>query len=77
MEFYFGSFVVIAKGLHTNLNRSNQESSIPFRPDIEGLRALAVESGGQVIHRDGDHLTASYSRSLAAALLQRLRDSGQ
>jgi peptidoglycan/LPS O-acetylase OafA/YrhL len=27
---------------HTNLNRSNQKPSIPFRPDIEGLRALAV-----------------------------------
>jgi peptidoglycan/LPS O-acetylase OafA/YrhL len=25
-----------------NLNRSNQKTSIPFRPDIEGLRALAV-----------------------------------
>jgi peptidoglycan/LPS O-acetylase OafA/YrhL len=24
------------------LNRSNQKPSIPFRPDIEGLRALAV-----------------------------------
>jgi peptidoglycan/LPS O-acetylase OafA/YrhL len=32
----------IAEGLHTNLNRSNQATSIPFRPDIEGLRALAV-----------------------------------
>jgi peptidoglycan/LPS O-acetylase OafA/YrhL len=32
----------IAKGLHTNLNSSSQKSSIPFRPDIEGLRALAV-----------------------------------
>jgi peptidoglycan/LPS O-acetylase OafA/YrhL len=28
--------------LHTNLHRSNQGTSIPFRPDIEGLRALAV-----------------------------------
>lgn len=28
--------------VHTNLNRSNQKASIPFRPDIEGLRALAV-----------------------------------
>jgi hypothetical protein len=27
--------------LRTNLNRS-QKTSIPFRPDIEGLRALAV-----------------------------------
>jgi peptidoglycan/LPS O-acetylase OafA/YrhL len=32
----------IAQALHTNLNRSNQKPSIPFRPDIEGLRALAV-----------------------------------
>ncbi|HMH12010.1 MAG TPA: hypothetical protein VK578_02770 [Edaphobacter sp.] len=24
------------------MNRSNQKTSIPFRPDIEGLRALAV-----------------------------------
>jgi peptidoglycan/LPS O-acetylase OafA/YrhL len=32
----------IAEVLHTNLNRSNQKTSIPFRPDIEGLRALAV-----------------------------------
>jgi peptidoglycan/LPS O-acetylase OafA/YrhL len=34
-----------------------------------------LEAGGQVIYRDGDHLTASYSRSLAAVLFQRLRDS--
>src|SRR5580704_2821579 len=32
----------IAEGLHTNLNQSNQNATIPFRPDIEGLRALAV-----------------------------------
>ena len=36
-----------------------------------------LEAGGQVIYRDGDHLTASYSRSLAAVLFQRLRDSEQ
>jgi peptidoglycan/LPS O-acetylase OafA/YrhL len=36
-----------------------------------------LEIGGQVIYRDGDHLTASYSRSLAAVLFQRLRDSEQ
>jgi peptidoglycan/LPS O-acetylase OafA/YrhL len=36
-----------------------------------------VEAGGQIIYRDGDHLTASYSRSLAAVLFQRLRDSEQ
>jgi peptidoglycan/LPS O-acetylase OafA/YrhL len=36
-----------------------------------------LEAGGQVIYRDGDHLTASYSRSLAAGLFQRLRDSEQ
>jgi len=34
-----------------------------------------LEAGGQVIYRDGDHLTASYSRSLAAVLFQRLKDS--
>lgn len=28
--------------LHTNSHRSNQGTGIPFRPDIEGLRALAV-----------------------------------
>jgi peptidoglycan/LPS O-acetylase OafA/YrhL len=36
-----------------------------------------LEAGGQVIYRDGDHLTASYSRSLSAVLFQRLRDSEQ
>jgi peptidoglycan/LPS O-acetylase OafA/YrhL len=36
-----------------------------------------LESGGQIIFRDGDHLTASYSRSLAAVLFQRLRTSEQ
>ena len=36
-----------------------------------------LETGGQVILRDGDHLTASYSRSLAAVLFQRLRNSEQ
>jgi len=128
------------------LNRSNQKTSIPFRRDIEGLRALAVglviashaglpflrggcgrwrffpsfrlsyykppdagdffvghsefhallcaartalsdrmcgpdrcylEVGGQIIYRDADHLTASFSRSLAAVLFQRLRDTEQ
>jgi hypothetical protein len=34
-----------------------------------------LEVGGQVIYRDGDHLTASFSRSLAGVLFQRLRDS--
>jgi SGNH domain (fused to AT3 domains) len=34
-----------------------------------------LESGGQIIYRDGDHLTASYSRSLATVLFQRLRNS--
>ena len=29
-------------GLRLNLNRSNPKTTIPFRPDIEGLRALAV-----------------------------------
>ena len=32
----------IRVGFDTNLNRSNQKASIPFRPDIEVLRALAV-----------------------------------
>jgi peptidoglycan/LPS O-acetylase OafA/YrhL len=36
-----------------------------------------LEAVGQVIYRDGDHLTASYSRSLAPVLFQRLRDSEQ
>jgi peptidoglycan/LPS O-acetylase OafA/YrhL len=36
-----------------------------------------LEAGGQIIYRDGDHLTASYSRSLAAVLFQRLKDSEQ
>jgi hypothetical protein len=34
-----------------------------------------LEVSGQVIYRDGDHLTASFSRSLATVLFQRLRDS--
>lgn len=32
----------IPEKLHRNLNRSDQKTSIPFRPDIEGLRALAI-----------------------------------
>jgi len=36
-----------------------------------------LEVGGQVVYRDGDHLTAGYSRSLAAVLFQRLRGSEQ
>jgi len=36
-----------------------------------------LETGGQIILRDGDHLTASYSRSLAAVLFQRLRNNEQ
>ena len=42
-----------------------------------GTDRCYLESGGQVILRDGDHLTASYSRSLAAVLYQRLTDSEQ
>ena len=138
---------MLAEVLHTNLRRSNQGTSIPFRPDIEGLRALAVglviashaglpflrsgfvgvdvffvlsgylitsllmqeisssdtvnfarfyarrarrcqigcavpidaisKVGGQIIYGDADRLTASFSRSLAAVLFQRLRDSEQ
>jgi hypothetical protein len=34
-----------------------------------------LEVGGRVIYRDGDHLTASFSRTLGAVLFQRLRDS--
>ena len=40
-----------------------------------GTDRCYLEVGGQVIYRDGDHLTASFSRSLAAVLFQRLRDS--
>ena len=40
-----------------------------------GTDRCYLESGGQVILRDEDHLTASYSRSLAAVLFQRLRNS--
>jgi peptidoglycan/LPS O-acetylase OafA/YrhL len=28
--------------LHTDLNHSDRQTRIPFRPDVEGLRALAV-----------------------------------
>ena len=42
-----------------------------------GTDRCYLESGGQVILRDEDHLTASYSRSLAAVLFQRLTDSDQ
>jgi peptidoglycan/LPS O-acetylase OafA/YrhL len=40
-----------------------------------GSDRCSLEVNGQVIYRDGDHLTASFSRSLAAAFLQRLRES--
>jgi hypothetical protein len=36
-----------------------------------------LEVGGQVIYRDADHLTASFSRSLSAVLFQRLKESEQ
>jgi peptidoglycan/LPS O-acetylase OafA/YrhL len=42
-----------------------------------GADRCYLESGGQIIYRDADHLTASYSRSLAAILFQRLHDSEQ
>jgi peptidoglycan/LPS O-acetylase OafA/YrhL len=42
-----------------------------------GLDRCYLEAGGQIIYRDADHLTASFSRSLATVLLQRLRDSEQ
>jgi peptidoglycan/LPS O-acetylase OafA/YrhL len=42
-----------------------------------GPNRCYLEAGGQIIYRDGDHLTASYSRSLAAVLLQRLQASEQ
>lgn len=42
-----------------------------------GPTSCYLELGGQIIYRDGDHMTASFSRSLAATLFQRLSDSGQ
>jgi peptidoglycan/LPS O-acetylase OafA/YrhL len=42
-----------------------------------GPERCYLEVGGQVIYRDADHLTASFSRSLAAVLFQRLRGSVQ
>jgi hypothetical protein len=42
-----------------------------------GPERCYLEVGGQVIYRDADHLTASFSRSLAAVLFQRLRGSEQ
>ena len=33
---------ILQLGLRTNSNRSNQKTTIPLRPDIEGLRALAI-----------------------------------
>ena len=44
---------------------------------LQIARQGSLEAGGQVIYLDGDHLTASYSRTLAAVLFQRLRDSEQ
>lgn len=40
-----------------------------------GPDQCSLEAGGQVIYRDGDHMTASYSRSLAPVLFQRLMES--
>jgi hypothetical protein len=42
-----------------------------------GTDRCYLECRGQVILRDEDHLTASYSRSLAAVLFQRLRKNEQ
>jgi peptidoglycan/LPS O-acetylase OafA/YrhL len=40
-----------------------------------GPERCYLEVGGQVIYRDADHLTASFSRSLSTVLFQRLRES--
>jgi hypothetical protein len=40
-----------------------------------GSDQCSLEAGGQIIYRDEDHLTASYSRSLADVLFQRLMES--
>jgi peptidoglycan/LPS O-acetylase OafA/YrhL len=42
-----------------------------------GPERCYLEAAGQVIYRDADHMTASFSRSLAPALLQRITDSEQ
>jgi peptidoglycan/LPS O-acetylase OafA/YrhL len=42
-----------------------------------GADQCYLEAGGQIIYRDEDHLTASFSRRLADVLLQRLRESEQ
>jgi len=40
-----------------------------------GADRCYLEAGGQIIYRDEDHLTASFSRGLTAVFLQRLRES--
>jgi hypothetical protein len=50
---------------------------LDFSDRMCGTDRCYLEAGGQVILRDGDHLAASYSRSLAAVLFQRLRNSEQ
>jgi peptidoglycan/LPS O-acetylase OafA/YrhL len=49
--------------------------TIDLSDQMCGSDRCNLETGGQVMFRDGDHLTASYSRSLTAVLFQRLKDS--
>ncbi len=53
----------------------NKVKFLDLSDQLCGSDRCYLEVSGQVIYRDGDHLTATFSRSLARALFQRLRDS--
>ena len=73
------SAAVLSPGIYAAEARAAQDFSNVKVLDLSdrmcGPDRCYLEAGGQVIYRDADHLTASFSRSLAAVLFQRLKDS--
>ncbi len=75
------SAIALSPGIYAAEVRAAQDfgnvKTLDLSDRMCGPDRCDLKAGGQVIFRDGDHLTASYSRSLAPVLFQRLRDSEQ
>jgi peptidoglycan/LPS O-acetylase OafA/YrhL len=73
------SAVVLSPGIYAAEARAAQDFGNVEVVDLSDRMCSPdrcyLEVAGQVIYRDADHLTASFSRSMAAVLFQRLRDS--
>jgi peptidoglycan/LPS O-acetylase OafA/YrhL len=74
-----GSMAALSPGVFAAETRAAHEFGsvkvVDLSDQVCGSDQCSLEAGGQIIYRDEDHLTASYSRSLADVLFQRLMES--